>query len=55
MTPEELAAGFQHLKKLPYCKQGAVYYDSILEFSGVPLYEDNLSEMGYVDLDDQSY
>lgn len=36
MTPEELAAGFQQLKNSLTAKQGAVYYDSILEFS-VPL------------------
>lgn len=53
MTPEELAAGFQHLKNSLTAKQGAVYYDSILEFSD-STYEDNLSEMGYVDLDDPS-
>ena len=53
MTPEELAAGFQQLKNSLTAKQGAVYYDSILEFSD-STYEDNLSEMGYVDLDDPS-
>lgn len=46
MTPEELAAGFQQLKNSLTAKQGAVYYDSILEFSD-STYEDNLSEMGY--------
>lgn len=53
MKPEELAAGFQQLKTSLTTEQGAAYYDAILEFSD-STYENNLTAMGYVDLDDPS-
>lgn len=51
MTQEELAAGFRQLKDSITAEQGAAYYDAILEFSD-STYENNLTAMGYVDLDD---
>ncbi len=51
MKPQELLAGLQNFLKTLTAEQAAVYYDEIMEFSESS-YEDNLSELGYVDLDD---
>ncbi len=53
MTTEQLAAALDMSLESYTDEQCAVYYDEILEFSD-STYENNLSELGYVDLDDPS-
>ena len=53
MTTEQLAAALDMSLDGYTDEQCAVYYDEILEFSD-STYENNLSELGYVDLDDPS-
>ena len=53
MTTEQLAAALDMSLESYTDQQCAVYYDEILEFSD-STYENNLSELGYVDLDDPS-
>ena len=53
MTTEQLAAALDMSLDGYTNEQCAVYYDEILEFSD-STYENNLSELGYVDLDDPS-
>lgn len=53
MTTEQLVAALEMSLDGYTDEQCAVYYDEILEFSD-STYEDNLSELGYVDLDDPS-
>ncbi len=53
MTTEQLAAALEMSLDGYTDEQCAVYYDEILEFSD-STYENNLSELGYVDLDDPS-
>lgn len=53
MTTEQLAATLDMSLDGYTDEQCAVYYDEILEFSD-STYENNLSELGYVDLDDPS-
>ena len=48
--PQELAAGFQNALKTMTDTQGALYYDTIMTFSD-STYEDNLTQLGYVNLD----
>ena len=53
MTPDKLIAAF-HAETAGYTdEQCAYYYDQIMEFSESS-YENNLLELGYVDLDDPS-
>ena len=53
MTPEKLLAAFQAETSAYTDAECAYYYDEIMEFSESS-YEDNLLELGYVDLDDPS-
>ena len=53
MTTEQLVAALEMSLDGYTDEQCAVYYDEILEFSD-STYENNLSELGYVDLDDPS-
>ena len=53
MTTEQLVAALDMSLESYTDEQCAVYYDEILEFSD-STYENNLSELGYVDLDDPS-
>lgn len=53
MTTEQLVAALEMSLDSYTDEQCAVYYDEILEFSD-STYENNLSELGYVDLDDPS-
>lgn len=53
MTPEQLVSAMDAELDALTDEQGAVYYDSLLEFSD-STYEENLTEVGYVDLDEPS-
>lgn len=53
MTTEQLSAALDMSLEGYTDEQCAVYYDEVLEFSD-STYENNLSELGYVDLDDPS-
>lgn len=53
MNESSLSAAFDMAIKDFTDEQYATYYDEVLEFSD-STYEDNLSELGYVDLDDPS-
>ncbi len=53
MTPDKLLAAFQAETSAYTDAECAYYYDEIMEFSESS-YEDNLLELGYVDLDDPS-
>lgn len=50
MTPAQLAGALDAAAQNYTAEQCAVYYDEVLEFSD-STYEQNLSELGYVDLD----
>ena len=51
LTEEQLVLSFDNAMKNFTTEQFATYYDEVLEFSK-STYEDNLKELGYVDLDD---
>ena len=51
MTDEQLSFAFDNAMESFTSEQYATYYDEVLEFSK-STYEDNLKELGYVDLDD---
>lgn len=53
MSNEQLAAAFNAEYQTYTAEQSAIFYDEIMEFSS-STYEDNLSGMGYVDLDSPS-
>lgn len=53
MTDEQRAAALETALKSYSSEQCAIYYDEIMEFSEAT-YEDNLTDMGYIDLDDPS-
>lgn len=53
MKSAELAAALDESLKTYTAEQCALYYDGIMSFSETT-YEDNLSEMGYIDLDSPS-
>ena len=51
LTEEQLSLAFDSAIKTFTTEQFSTYYDEVLEFSK-STYEDNLKELGYVDLDD---
>ena len=51
MQPQQLIMALDAAMETYTAKQCATYYDEIMEFSE-STYEDNLAELGYVDLDD---
>jgi len=51
MNDQQLSLAFDNAMKSFTTKQYATYYDEVLEFSQ-STYEDNLKELGYVDLND---
>lgn len=53
MPEVQLVAGLEMTLEESSAEQCAVYYDEILTFSD-STYEDNLTQMGYIDLDDPS-
>lgn len=53
MQPAELAAALNEAMKAYTTEQCAFYYDEIMHFSE-STYEENLTEMGYIDLDEPS-
>lgn len=53
MNDEQLCFAFDNAMKTFTTKQYATYYDEVLEFSK-STYEENLNELGYVDLNDPS-
>lgn len=53
MTPQELIAGLDAEMKTFSTKQCAEYYDTVIVFSE-STYDNNLIQMGYIDIDDPS-